>query len=285
MQTLSTIRRLLAERGLRPRHRFGQNFLHDPNKLRTILQAVAIREGDLVLEVGAGTGVLTEPMLEAGARVVAVEIDHDLADILRERVGRDCDRFILVHDDALASKHQLNPKITDALHRLASVQPEQPPAPPPAFQLVANLPYNIASPLLIVLAMDHPAMQRATVMIQREVADRILASPGGKDYGTLGIILQALFEVKRVTTLSPQCFWPPPQVASAVVQLTRRREPLTDDPQRLADLLHRLFSKRRKQIAAILGRDTPLPPGIAPHARPEQLSVQQLIELANTLPR
>ncbi|MEX2673639.1 MAG: 16S rRNA (adenine(1518)-N(6)/adenine(1519)-N(6))-dimethyltransferase RsmA [Phycisphaeraceae bacterium] len=283
-QTLSIIKQLLAERGLRPRYRFGQNFLHDPNKLRTIMDAVDIHPDDVVLEVGPGTGVLTERLLEAGGRVVAVEIDRDLSDILRDRIGADSDQFVLINDDALASKHSLDPQIAEALRGFSggTLDPWQ--AEWGRFQLVANLPYNIASPLLMILAMDWPNMHRATVMLQREVADRILAPPGGKDYGPLGIMLQALCEVTLVTKLSPNCFWPPPKVSSAVVQLTRRAEPLTRDPQRLGEMLHRLFSKRRKQLGAILGRDTALPPGIDANARPEQLSVEQLIELAEAMP-
>ncbi|MBI1374923.1 MAG: ribosomal RNA small subunit methyltransferase A [Phycisphaera sp.] len=267
MQTLSDIRGLLDAHGIHPKHRFGQNFLHDPNKLRDILAAAAIEPGDAVLEVGPGTGVLTEPMLAAGGRVVAVEIDDDMAGILRERIGEDCDGWTLVHADVMAGKHAINPDVVAALDGAS-------------FKLVANLPYNVAGPLLATLATDHPTMASAIVMIQREVAERIVAAPGGKEYGPLTVILQAMCTIDRVTTLSPNCFWPRPKVDSAVIRLVRRDTPLTDDPHALSAFLQRLFQKRRKQIGAILGRDT-LPNGFDPTLRPEQLSVERLIALAD----
>jgi 16S rRNA (adenine1518-N6/adenine1519-N6)-dimethyltransferase len=267
LQTLSTIKSLLAAHEMHPRRRFGQNFLHDGNKIQTILRAADVGPGQTVLEVGPGTGVLTEPMLEAGARVVAVEIDRDLCAILRERIGPDTDRFTLINKDVMAGKHAINPAVAAAIEN-------------GPFKLIANLPYNIASPLLATLAMDHPPMTAATIMVQREVADRLTAPSGGKEYGPLGVLVQAMCEHERITTLSPHCFWPAPQIESAVLKLTRRAQPLTDDPHRLADFLHTLFSKRRKQIGTILGRGVHLPPGITSTMRPEQLTVEQLIALA-----
>ncbi|MHC4995022.1 MAG: 16S rRNA (adenine(1518)-N(6)/adenine(1519)-N(6))-dimethyltransferase RsmA [Planctomycetota bacterium] len=266
-QTLSTIKALLREYGLSPRHRFGQNFLHDPNKLRNIIEAAKIGEGDLVLEVGPGTGVLTEAMLEAGARVVAAEIDHDLCVLLRDRLSGEAG-FTLVEGDALASKHELAPGIEEALGGR-----EVP------FKLIANLPYNIASPLIATLAIDWPGMELAIVMVQKEVADRLTAGPGGKDYGPLGVIVQAMCEADVVTTLSPNCFWPAPKVASAVTRLRRRAQPLTVDPQGLSAFLHTLFSKRRKQIGGILRGFDDWPEGVCAKMRAEQLTVEQLIEL------
>jgi 16S rRNA (adenine1518-N6/adenine1519-N6)-dimethyltransferase len=281
-QTLTEIKALLAARGIHPRHRFGQNFLIDANKLREVLAAASIQPGDVVLEVGPGTGTLTESMLEAGARVIAVEIDRDMTAILRGRIGPDSDRFALIEGDVMDGKHALNPAIAASLS-----SPPQPPTPNPQplsspFKLIANLPYNIASPLLAVLAADYPAMTSATVMIQREVADRILAAPGGKEYGPLTVILQALCHIALVTKLSPGCFWPPPTIDSAVIRLTRRAKPLTQHPAKLSALLQTLFSKRRKQIGTILGRATALPPGIDPSQRPEELTVEQLVALAET---
>lgn len=267
-QTLSQIKAMLAARGLHPRHRFGQNFLHDANKLRDILAAADLRAGDRVLEVGPGTGVLTERMIEAGASVVAVEIDTDLADLLREQLGEDRDGWSLIVGDVMASKHVLNPAIESALGGRDV-----------AFKLVANLPYNIASPLLATLAADWPGLSRAVVMVQREVADRMTAPPGNKQFGPLTIVLQSAFDVRRVATLSPNCFWPKPKIDSAVIELTRREHPLCDDPHALSAFAQTLFQKRRKQIAAILGRDFPLPDDIAPQTRPEQLSVQQIVQL------
>jgi 16S rRNA (adenine1518-N6/adenine1519-N6)-dimethyltransferase len=266
-QTLTDIKNLLAGHGLHPKKRFGQNFLHDGNHMRRIMEAADLEEGGLVLEVGPGTGALSERLLEAGASLVAVEIDRDMEPILRDRLSSYGDRFRLHIGDVLESKHVLSPAVV----ALLGGRP---------FKMIANLPYNIASPLLVNLAVDHPGMSAAVVMIQREVADRIGASPGGKDYGQLSVILQAMCEVDVVGTLSPECFWPRPKVASAVLRLVRRDTPLTDDPTALSALVQKLFQKRRKQLGAILGRDRAFPDGIGADVRPESLSVEQFVQLA-----
>lgn len=269
-QTLGEIKSLLAAHGLRPKHRFGQNFLHDANQMRRIMEAAELREGELVLEVGPGTGALTERLLEGGAHVVAVEVDRDLEPILRERLADHGDRFTLIVEDVLAGKHELNPRVVEAVRDRD-------------FKLIANLPYNVASPLLVNLAIGFPRMSLALVMVQREVADRLAAPHGGKDYGPLSVMVQAMCTVERVATLAPGCFWPAPDVHSAVAKLTRRATPLTDDPARLAEMLHTLFSKRRKQLGSVLGRDFPFPAGIAADARPEQLSVEQHVALSRVV--
>ena len=269
LQTLREIKSLLTDHGLRPKHRLGQNFLHDQNQMRRIVAAAELSPGDRVLEVGAGTGSLSESLLEAGAELVAVEVDEDLTPILRERLEPWGERARLYVGDVLAKKRRVEPAVLQMLG-------EGP------FKLVANLPYQVASPLLINLVADHPEMKLAVVMIQREVADRLIAPPGGKQYGPLGVIVQAMCRVERVAALPPSCFWPAPKVDSAVVKLVRRDEPLTNDPQGLLELLHTLFSRRRKQLGAILGRDATLPEGVEPRTRPEQLSVAQLAELARS---
>ena len=265
-QSLSDIKALLARHGLRPKHRLGQNFLHDLGYVQRIVEAAELHEGELVLEVGAGTGSLSEALLEAGARLVAVEFDRDLEPILRERFAPFGERARLIIGDVLASKHAINPEV------IAAVGDEP-------FKLIANLPYNIASPLLVNLAMDHPGMGRGLVMVQREVADRLVAGPGSKTFGPLSVVVQAMCEVRRVMSLPPGCFWPPPKVNSAVVELVRRERALTDDPHALARFTQTLFQKRRKQLRTILG-DVAMPAGVEPTARPESLTVEQIIELA-----
>lgn len=266
-QTLTDIKTLLAGHGLHPKKRFGQNFLHDGNHMARIMEAADLTEGGLVLEVGPGTGALSERLLDAGASLVAVEIDRDMEPILLERLSTHGDRFQLYIGDVLESKHRLATPVVEILDGRP-------------FKMIANLPYNIASPLLVNLAVDYPHMSAAVVMIQREVADRITAKPGGRDYGPLSVILQAMCEVDIVGTLTPECFWPRPKVASAVVRLVRRGTPLAEDPKGLSDLLQTLFQKRRKQLGAVLGRDRPFPEGINADDRPESLSVEQFVELA-----
>ena len=269
-QTIAEVRERLRRHGLSPRHSLGQNFLHDANKLRQLLELADIQPGQRILEVGPGTGVLTELMLEAGARVLAVELDRGLEPLLRETLARYGDRFELVIRDVLAGKHAIHP---DIVQRLGG-EP---------FQLVANLPYQIASPLLAELATHHRNCTRGLAMVQREVADRLTAQPGTKQYGPLTVNIRAQCEVRRVMTLRPGCFFPPPSVDSAVVELVRRETPATDDPDRLAAFLHKLFSKRRKQIGAILCRDRDWPDGVEPTMRPEQLDIATLAALAQDM--
>lgn len=271
MQTLTRIKSLLAERGLSPKKRFGQNFLHERNQIRRILDAAGVQPGDRVLEVGPGTGTLSVALLEAGATLIAVEIDRDLEPILRQVFEPYHGRATLLMTDVLADRHRLAPPVQSAIRDS------------PSTILIANLPYNVASPLLVNIATREPTITRAIVMVQKEVADRLAASPGSKDYGPLGILVQAACMVERMFTLAPSCFWPAPQIDSAVVRLVRRPSPLTDDLTAFGDLVHRLFQQRRKQIGTILGRDTPLPPGVRPDLRPEQLKLEQLAALAAML--
>ena len=273
MQTLSQIKELLAARGLSPRKSLGQNFLIDQNLIRKLVDAAGVRgggPGDLVLEVGPGTGALTDELLARGCAVVACELDHGLADLLRDRHESN-PRFTLVEGDCLASKRALAPEL---LRSLAGR----------AFTLVANLPYNAASPLMLALLIDHPECRGLFVTVQREVADRLGAAPGTDEYGPLGVVAGALADVRRIAVLPPECFWPRPDVTSAMVAVVRSDPPLTDDPRRLAEFCTRVFSQRRKQIGSVLGRATPWPDGIEPSARAEDLSIRQLIALARVAP-
>lgn len=273
-QTLTDIQNLLRTHGLLPKKRLGQNFLHDANHMDQVVAAARIGEGHVVLEVGAGTGSLSRRLLDAGARLVAVEIDADLEPILRQQLVEPFGgRVTLVIGDVLTGKHVINLVVLDALASIGAAK----------FKLVANLPYNIASPLLVNLAVDHPGMTDAVVMVQREVAARLAAGPGTKVYGPLGVIVQAMCEVELIATLAPTCFWPNPQVESAVIRLTRRSRPLTADPARFGAFIHNVFHTRRKQLGAILGRDLNWPAGVEPVTRPEQLSIQQLAALCDAV--
>ena len=262
MQTLGEIRDILAEHGLHPKKALGQNFLHDQNQLRRLLVAAEVGEGDLVLEVGPGTGTLTESLLEAGCEVVACELDRDLAGVLHQRLG---ERITLVRADCLEDQRTLSGELDAALDGRP-------------FKLVANLPYGAASPLMSLLATRRDCRGQH-VTIQREVADRLLAGPGSKAYGSLSIFVGAMATVKRVAVLPPGCFWPPPKVESAIISITPREEPLTEDPESFGRFLHSLFSRRRKQLGTIIGRDATFPEGVAATMRPEQLSVESLVAL------
>ena len=275
MQTLSEIRSILAERGLRPKRRLGQHFLHDKNILAKLVDAAKLQGPELVLEIGPGTGTLTEALIEAGAEVLTCEIDADLASITEDRFS-DCVR--LIRSDCLDAHRRLNPQIVEALG-------DQP------FKLVANLPYQIASPLICALLIDHPTCIGLYVTIQREVADRILADPSTKEYGPLTIIVGAFADVKRICTVKPSCFWPQPKVESAMVSILP--SPLgrgvrgegssaldtTQQRRDFARFVTQLFTKRRKQLGTILGRDCEWPAGVTADLRPEALRVERIVTL------
>ncbi len=267
MQTLSEIRSLLAERGLRPKQRLGQHFLHDGNHLRRLVEEAAVEPGEVVLEVGPGTGSLTEALLGRGAEVVACEIDGDLAEILDERLG---DRVRLVRGDCLQRSRSLNPAVAEAL----GGRP---------FKLVANLPFQVASTLIGVLLIGHPECGGQFVTVQKEVADRLAAAPGTpatKAYGALSIIVQAFADVRRLAILPPTCFWPQPAVTSAMFALRPKDDRGIDDPAAFATFVTSLFTKRRKQLGTILGRSwDDWPPGVTPDLRPEALTVEQMVAL------
>ncbi len=274
MQTLQTIRQLLESRGLSPRKSLGQNFLIDHNLIRKLVDASGVSAGDLVLEVGPGTGALTDELLMRGCRVVASEMDRGLAELLRERLAeprKSLDAppsasFTLVEGDCLESKKQLSRDILAAL----GGHP---------FTLVANLPYGAATPLIMTLLINQPACGSMHVTIQREVADRLAAGPGSKEYGPISIVAQALCKVERIALLPPECFWPRPDVTSAMISLTRRLDPLTNDPGKLGNFCQAAFSKRRKQLGSILGRTIDWPEGIRPENRIEELPVEKIVAL------
>lgn len=271
MQTLADIKALLASRGLQPKKSLGQNFLIDHNLIRKLADAANLSPGDLALEVGPGTGALTEELLARDVHVVACELDDNLAAMLAERaptlpgggnltvVHADC----LEKDPAAPGEKRLSRPLRDAL----AGRP---------FALAANLPYGAATPLITTILLHHPECPRLAVTIQREVADRLLAPTSSKDRGGLSVIAQALAHVSRIATAPRECFWPRPDVTSAMVLLERRPDPLTADPLALSAFCRRLFAQRRKQLGGILGRATPWPPGIDPAMRPEELTVEQI---------
>jgi 16S rRNA (adenine1518-N6/adenine1519-N6)-dimethyltransferase len=277
LQTLADIKLLLESAGLSPRKSLGQNFLIDKNLIGRLLDSAKLAPGELVLEVGPGTGTLTEGLLERGCRVVACELDRGLAEMLRTRVPTlpipgAATNFTLIEGDCLGKHRSLNADAASALR--AGAQP---------FKLVANLPYAAATPLMLTLLINHPQCSLQAVTIQKEVAERIAAKPGTDAYGALSIVAQAMAEISTVATLPPECFWPRPDVTSAMVLVTRRANPLTADPAGLLDLCQRMFASRRKQIGTTLGRSTVLPPGISADQRPEALTVEQFVQLQESL--
>lgn len=267
-QTLAEIRALLERHGLRPKHALGQNFLIDHNLIDKLVRTADLTPGDLVLEIGPGTGTLTEALIQAHTTVIACELDADLAELLRERFAEAiaCRQLTLIEGDVLARSKALNPDVVAAIDGRS-------------FRLVANLPYGAGTPVIVQLATSHTPCLGQFVTIQREVAERLRAKPGSRDYGELTVLVAATCDVETIASVPPTCFWPRPKVSSEMVSIRRRAQPLTTDIATLAELCRTLFTKRRKQLGAILGRDRDWPPGIEPTARPETLTPQQFIEL------
>ncbi|MEQ8843391.1 MAG: 16S rRNA (adenine(1518)-N(6)/adenine(1519)-N(6))-dimethyltransferase RsmA [Phycisphaerales bacterium] len=269
MQTLAEIKALLEARGLRPKRSLGQNFLADQNLILKLVTACAVGPEDRVLEVGPGTGTLTEALLETDAQVLSCELDDALADLLRERLGGRAN-FRLVHGDCLENKRTLHAEVAAWLGE----------AP---FKLVANLPYGCATPLLSTLLLHYPACMTMGVTIQKELGDRLLAAPGGREYGPISVIARAGCEVEKIAHMPPACFWPRPQVDSSMLVLRRRPEPMCDLAT-LSSVCEALFRQRRKRIAqplkALLGDAAP-PEGVSPDMRAEEVSLEGFARLAD----
>src|SRR3954465_7802471 len=270
MQTKQQIQSLLAQAGLSPRHRFGQNFMIDQNLLRIVADLGNPAAGDVILEIGPGTGTLTEEILARGAEVLAVEIDRDLAGLLRERF-KDGARFRLIEGDALDSKHSLNPQLLEAIKSA-----KHPP------KLIANLPYNIASPLIIEMLLAGVELLAFTV--QKEVAERLRAAAGTEAYGALSVMVQLLAKVEVLRTLPPSAFWPAPKIESALVRLIRN-DRLNVRARGFSLFLQGLFSSRRKTLRkSLVQMNHDADPVLSelqldPAARGETLNPEQLLLL------
>lgn len=262
MQTLSEIKAILQDAGLNPKKSLGQNFLHDQNMIRKLVEASGVQRGDLVLEVGPGTGALTEALLATGCELISVELDDGLFGMNQLRLG---DALTLVHGDALP-KGALHPGVNSAIRDRE-------------FTLVANLPYQIASPLIVCLSLDTRCLGQH-VMIQREVAQRLRASVGTRDYSELTVMVRATSNVNKVATVPPGCFWPQPKVVSELVSIVPRDEVSPERLDALQQLCAVVFRQRRKQLGSVLGRDVPFPASVSPDMRAEQLELAAFFDLA-----
>jgi len=233
MQTKQQIRELLQSAGISPNKRLGQHFLIDLNLMRLLVDSAGIEKDDVVLEVGCGTGSLTEALADRAGKVISVEIDRKLAKIATERVA-DTGNVDVINADILETG-----TVTQAKKMC-----------PGRFLLVANLPYNVASPVMLNLATGKIRADAMYVTVQKEVADRMTSGPGSADYGILSILLAATGSVKLLRTLKPTVFWPRPQVDSAMVSYVREkaRSERIADVELFVETVHLFMSHRRKTV-------------------------------------
>jgi 16S rRNA (adenine1518-N6/adenine1519-N6)-dimethyltransferase len=271
--TARQVRDLLAAHGIRPSRALGQNFVADPNTVRRVARLAEVGPGDRVVEVGPGIGSLTLALRETGAEVTVIEIDRHLLPVLEAVVGTSGVR--IVEGDAM----------TVDWHDLLGDEP--------GWALVANLPYNIATPLIADLLDGVPAIKRMLVMVQREVAERLAAGPGDTGYGAVSVKVAYWAEASVVGRVPPAVFIPRPKVESALVSIQRRPAPAVDPGEVDAALLFSLvragFAKRRKMLRrALAGLVSPgafEAAGVRPDARAEQLDVTAWGRLAAAVAR
>lgn len=265
-QTRSEISSLLSEHGLSPVHRLGQHFLADANITRKIVAVAGIESGDKVVEVGAGTGTLTVALANAGASVVAYEIDSRLSPILEETT-RGLDVEIRFED---ITKVDLDAALVGD-----------------GWKMVANLPYNVGTPLVLDSIRHLPRIRSFVVMVQREVAERFAATPGGKDYGLPSVVAQIYTQPVVQFRVPTQVFLPPPRVESAVITMSRISAP--EFAEEAIELAGIAFRQRRKMIRGSLSSVLADPvaqlvsAGLDPTVRAEDLTPQQYLDLARTL--
>lgn len=261
--------------------KFGQNFLIDPHVLEKIIKAAGVTKEDCVLEIGPGIGTMTQYLAENAGRVVAVEIDKNLIPILSETLA-EYDNVTVINEDILKVDIK---ELTDQFNGGRPIK------------VVANLPYYITTPIIMGLFESNVPIDNITVMVQKEVADRMKEGPGSKDYGALSLAVQYYAEPEIVANVPPNCFIPRPGVGSAVIRLTRHREMPVQvrDPALMFKIIRASFNQRRKTLQNGLGNSSELPfskeqvaaaiekMGLSPSVRGEALSLAQFAELSDIL--
>ena len=286
-QTISYLTRRFREVGLEPNRRHGQNFLIDLNLIELLARTADIGPNDVVLEIGTGMGSLTAMLAENAAAVITVEIDEHLFQLAQEELEA-CSNVTMLHLDALKNKNHFHPEVLSAIQSALTEGENR------QFKLAANLPYNVATPILSNLLLCDVVPISMTATIQKELADRIIARPNTRDYGSLSVWIQSLCDAEIVRELPPGVFWPRPRVDSAIVHVAQRmdRRAAIADLEYFHDFLRVIFFHRRKflRAVAISGfRDTLTKADVdtvldaqqlGPQSRTEQLSVEQLLALA-----
>jgi len=287
MQTKQQIQQLLAAESLNPNKRHGQHFLIDLNLMRMLAGAAGINKSDVVLEVGCGTGSLTEELSNWAGAVIAAEIDGKLASIAQKQTA-DAGNVRIISEDILENKNAINGTVIDALRAARKELPGR-------ILLVANLPYSVSTSVMLNLITGPVMADGMYVTVQKEVAERMTAGPGSDEYGTISIILGATGEAKTIRTLKPTVFWPQPQVDSAMISFIISKDKLAriHSIEMLSDVVDLFMGHRRKMLKACArfaaGRLSEIRNWgeifsdcfIDPHLRPEQLSPDEYVSMAN----
>lgn len=261
--------------------KFGQNFLIDSHVLDKIIQAADINQEDFVLEIGPGIGTMTQYLCRYAREVAAVEIDKNLIPILNETLS-DYQNVEIIHKDILK---------TDLIHLVQQKNSGKP------IKIVANLPYYITTPIIMGLFENHVPAHSITVMVQKEVADRMQAEPGSKDYGALSLAVQYYARPQLVANVPPNCFMPRPNVGSAVIRLTKHQAPpvSVEDESLMFRMIRASFNQRRKTLANGLNNAGNIPAtkeqiqksilslGVPANIRGEALTLEQFAALSNRI--
>ncbi len=287
-QTRKHLMTLFRDHGFGPRTDLGQNFLIDVNLIEFAVAAADISKDDLILEVGTGTGGMTTFLAEQAGSVISVEVDPKMF-ALAIPATRKCDNVKLINRDILHNKNTLSPEIVTLLREEIAKRPDG------QFKLVANLPYNVATPVISNLVASDLPWTRIVATIQLELGEKMIAEPGTRSYGALSVWLQSQCSVRIIRRLGPQVFWPRPKVHSAIVSLWRHdgRGGKIDDRAFFLEFIRRLFHHRRKLMRGVLCgmyrkqmAKTEVDAILtelehSPQSRAEQLDVPTLLRLAN----
>ena len=272
---------IIQKHGFMFQKKFGQNFLIDTRVLEKIVAAAGVTKDDCVLEIGPGIGTLTQYLAEAAGHVIAVEIDRNLIPILEETLAEH-ENVTVVNQDILKTDIK---GLADAYHGGRPLK------------VVANLPYYITTPIVMSLLEGEDLVDSITVMVQKEVAERMMEGPGSKEYGALSLAVQYYARPEIVANVPPNCFIPRPNVGSAVIRLTKHETPPVQvkDPKKMFQLIRASFNQRRKTLPNGIGNAPELPytreqaaaalekMGLSPAVRGEAVSLSQVAELADLL--
>ncbi|MHC4458991.1 MAG: 16S rRNA (adenine(1518)-N(6)/adenine(1519)-N(6))-dimethyltransferase RsmA [Planctomycetota bacterium] len=287
MQTKQQIQQLLTSAGIQPNKKLGQHFLIDLNLMRLLVDSARIQNNDIVLEVGCGTGSLTEALCDNAGKVTAVEINTTLAEIATKQLAF-ANNVEIINTDILKSKNTINSEIISALEQARQKYTGR-------ILLVANLPYNAACPVMLNLIKGPTTVDAMYVTVQKEVAERMTAKPDSNDYGILSIYLSATGDVTTIRHLKPTVFWPQPKVESSMISFVRKEQKAgrIKNPELFSNVVNLFMGHRRKQLIGCIKSAQSKPKeienwdkifekcSIDPHRRPQQLGPEEYIAIAN----